>query len=96
MIKIIYSEFACEHFRNEIKKAENDIANHNGSVIVQNTGSEHYILRILKGVRIGELRTDDIHIEACGRKIDVDVKGDLIQPWPDDLLEADFYLRFDV
>lgn len=96
MIKIVYGEFACEHFRNEIKKAENDIANHSGSVIVRNTGSEHYILRIMKGVRIGELRTDDIHIEACGRTVYVDVKGDFIQPWPDDLFEADFYLRFDV
>lgn len=28
-------------------------------------------------------------------QIDVDVKGELIQPWPDDFFEIGFYLRFD-
>lgn len=48
------------------------------------------------------LRTDDIAIyylkQTEGRsqaiKIDVDVNGDFIQPWPDDFFEIDFFERF--
>jgi hypothetical protein len=28
------------------------------------------------------------------RQVDLDIKGEFIQPWPDGLFEADFYLRF--
>ncbi len=49
-----------------------------------------------------ELRTDDLAIyymknengNSCAIKIDVDVKGEFIQPWPDDFFELDFYERF--
>lgn len=49
-----------------------------------------------------ELRTDEIaiyYLEQVGgatnaRRIDVDVNGDFIQPWPDDFFEIDFYERF--
>lgn len=48
------------------------------------------------------LRTDDIAIyylkqtEGTSQaiKIDVDVNGDFIQPWPDDFFEIDFFERF--
>jgi hypothetical protein len=96
MINVNYGEFNCEYFRKEILNAENDLAVHKISDVVRNTGSEHYILRLLKAVREGKLRTDEISIQACGRKIDIDIKGEFIQPWPDDLFEADFYLRFDI
>lgn len=49
-----------------------------------------------------QLRTDDLAIyylkQANGasreQRIDVDVKGEFIQPWPDDFFEIDFYERF--
>ena len=49
-----------------------------------------------------KLRTDDLAIyylrqeEDCSKaiRIDVDVKGEFIQPWPDDFFEIDFYERF--
>lgn len=28
------------------------------------------------------------------RKIDIDRKGEFVQPWPDDFFEIDFYERF--
>lgn len=48
------------------------------------------------------LRTDDLAIyylkqengSSCALRIDVDVKGEFIQPWPDDFFEIDFYERF--
>lgn len=48
------------------------------------------------------LRTDDLaiyymkHEDGSSRalQIDVDVKGEFIQPWPDDFFEIDFYERF--
>ncbi len=48
------------------------------------------------------LRTDDLAIyylkqeDGSSRavQIDVDVKGEFIQPWPDDFFEIDFYERF--
>jgi energy-coupling factor transporter ATP-binding protein EcfA2 len=49
-----------------------------------------------------QLRTDDLAVyyirqeDGCSmiRRIDVDVKGEFIQPWPDDFFEIDFYERF--
>lgn len=49
-----------------------------------------------------ELRTDDLAIyyakQEAGstiiERIDVDVKGEFIQPWPDDFFELDFFERF--
>lgn len=96
MIVVYYDEFQCDHFKREIAKAESDIDNHRSvGEIDRLTGSEHYILRLLKAVRDGELRTDEIQLFCKDVKIDVDVKGEFIQPWPDDLFESDFYLRFD-
>ncbi|MGE0760792.1 MAG: AAA family ATPase, partial [Pirellulaceae bacterium] len=48
------------------------------------------------------LRTDDLSIYYLKQengstrqlRIDVDVKGEFIQPWPDDFFEIDFYERF--
>ena len=48
------------------------------------------------------VRSEDVvlyHISAedgstCVRRIDVDAKGEFIQPWPDDFFEIDFYERF--
>jgi hypothetical protein len=51
-------------------------------------------LRICKGVRKGELRTDEVQIFCGEREINLDIKGDFIEPWPDDLFEAAFYLIF--
>ena len=85
----------CDHFRIEIEKANQDIESHKAGGEVQRvTSSEHYILRLLQAVRCGVLRTDEIKLHCGERVIDVDVKGQLIQPWPDDLFEADFHLRF--
>ena len=49
-----------------------------------------------------QLRTHDMAVyyiqqeDGCStaRRIDVDVKGEFIQPWPDDFFEIDFYERF--
>ncbi len=49
-----------------------------------------------------QLRTDDLAIyylkqeggTTLASRIDVDVKGEFIQPWPDDFFEIDFYERF--
>jgi predicted ATPase len=49
-----------------------------------------------------KIRTDGVAIyffrqnddQTLARKIDVDVNGDFIQPWPDDFFEIDFYERF--
>lgn len=49
-----------------------------------------------------KLRTDDLAIYVVKQqdgattfnKIDVDVRGEFIQPWPDDFFEIDFYERF--
>ena len=48
------------------------------------------------------LRTDELGIyylkqengSSTASRIDVDVKGEFIQPWPDDFFEIDFYERF--
>lgn len=50
----------------------------------------------------GKLRTDDLAIyylkqedgSSRALEIEVDVKGEFIQPWPDDFFEIDFYERF--
>lgn len=96
MIIVFYNEYDCSHFSKEILKAEQDLERHKlDGEIMRLTGSEHYILRILQAVRNGELRTDEIQLFCKDVKIDVDVKGEFIQPWPDELFEADFNLRFD-
>lgn len=49
-----------------------------------------------------ELRTDELGIyylkqengSTTASRIDVDVKGEFIQPWPDDFFEIDFFERF--
>ncbi len=49
-----------------------------------------------------QLRTNDLAIyylkqeDGCSvaQRIDVDVKGEFIQPWPDDFFEIDFFERF--
>jgi predicted ATPase len=49
-----------------------------------------------------ELRTHDLAIyflqqdqgATRAQRIDVDVKGEFIQPWPDDFFEIDFQERF--
>lgn len=49
-----------------------------------------------------QLRTDELGIyylkqengSTTASRIDVDVKGEFIQPWPDDFFEIDFYERF--
>ncbi len=49
-----------------------------------------------------QLRTDDLAVnyirmeDGCSEvtQIDIDVKGEFIQPWPDDFFEIDFYERF--
>jgi predicted ATPase len=49
-----------------------------------------------------QLRTHDLAIyylkqengTSSETRIDVDVKGEFIQPWPDDFFEIDFYERF--
>jgi hypothetical protein len=96
MITVYYDEFQCDHFKQEIAKAECDIRNHRRVADISRlTGSEHYILRLLQAVRSGDLRTDEFQLFCKDVKIDVDVKGGFIQPWPDDLFEAAFNLRFD-
>ena len=37
--------------------------------------------------------TNLIHVPT-GRTIRIDYRGDFIEPWPDELFETDFYLRF--
>ena len=32
--------------------------------------------------------------QTCISRIDIDSKGDFVQPWPDDFFEIDFYERF--
>jgi hypothetical protein len=96
MIIVYYEEYPCEHFKKEIAKAERDLKDHKlVPGIVRMTGSEHYILRLLQAVRNGDLRTDELQLFCNDVQVDVDVKGEFIQPWPDELFEAAFYLRFD-
>ena len=95
MIVVHYGDYDCYHFTREILKAEQDIEDHKKLDIRRLTGSEHYILRLLQAVRNGELRTDELQLFCKEVKIDVDVKGEFIQPWPDELFDAAFYLRFD-
>jgi len=96
MITVYYDEHPCDHFKTEIAKAARDIKDHKlVPGIVRMTGSEHYILRLLQAVRNGDLRTDELCLFCNGVQVDVDVKGEFIQPWPDDLFDADFNLRFD-
>jgi predicted ATPase len=66
------------------------------------------LLRRIRETEIGKssedrkLRTDDLSIyylkqeNGASRavRIDVDVNGEFIQPWPDDFFEIDFYERF--
>lgn len=53
------------------------------------------ILRICQAVRCGGIKTNDIRIHAeNGEVVDVDVKGQFIQPWPTDLFELAFYCQF--
>jgi hypothetical protein len=95
MIKIRYGEYDCLHFKQEIAEADRDIQDHERiGVISRETGSEHYILRIQQAVRSGLISGDQVKIQCLDRQIDLDIKGDFIQPWPDDLFEAAFYLRF--
>lgn len=54
------------------------------------------ILRICQAVRSGVIQTDEIEIHAeDGSKIDVDIKGHFIQPWPTDLFELSFHCHFE-
>jgi hypothetical protein len=93
MITIYYGEYDCNHHTQEIAKAEYHIK-HKDVDITCLTGSLHYLLRICRGVRKGELRTDEVQIFCGEREINLDIKGDFIEPWPDDLFEAAFYLIF--
>ncbi len=94
MITLFYDEYPCDHYKKEIAKADRDLENHHIGPVHRLTGSEHYILRILQAVRCGILRTDEIKLYCYGKPIDIDVKGEFIQPWPDELFDADFHLRF--
>jgi hypothetical protein len=95
MITIYYDELPCHPYKVEIKKADFDIAQHKEIGDIQRlTGSEHYLLRIFQAVRSGVLRTDDVVLYCQDTLIELDIKGEFIQPWPTDLFEADFYLRF--
>lgn len=53
------------------------------------------ILRICQAVRCGVIRTDEIEIwTETNVKIDVDVNGQFIQPWPTPLFEYAFRCLF--
>ena len=66
------------------------------------------LLRRIRETEIGkapsnrQLRTHDLaiyylkqeHGTSSAKRIDVDVKGEFIQQWPDDFFEIDFYERF--
>jgi hypothetical protein len=95
MITIHYGEYDCLHFKQEIAKADQDIKAHREiGDLARMTGSEHYILRIQQAVRSGLISDDQVKIFCMDRQVDLDIKGEFIQPWPDGLFEADFYLRF--
>jgi hypothetical protein len=95
MIVIHYDELPCDHYKVEIKRADFDITQHEEIGDIQRlTGSEHYILRILQAIRSGVLRTDDIVLYCQDTLMEVGIKGEFLSPWPTDLFEADFYLRF--
>ena len=57
-----------------------------------------------KAPKDSEIRTDELAIYFVSQKdgvtnikrIDADVRGEFIQPWPDDFFELDFYERFDI
>lgn len=94
MLTINYKVVSSWHYTIEIELAEKMIAASRTQDVVVDTGSEHFILRICKEVRLGKLRTDEVVFNAFGRQYHLDVKGDFIEPWLDGLFEADFYLRF--
>jgi hypothetical protein len=96
MITLIYTKNDAEHFEEGIRRAEAALALHPGKCISLRFSSEHVLLRILAEVRKGNLRTDELTIiDQEGNVIaEVDVKGQFICPWPDDLFEASFYLTF--
>lgn len=95
MITVYYGEYPCEHFKAEIAKADADIDSHLAvGELIRSTGSGHYIQRLQQAVRCGLLRTDDLTLYCNDTRVDIDVKGQFVQPWLDELFEAAFYLIF--
>jgi hypothetical protein len=95
MITIYYDTLPCDHYTLEIKKADQDIQQHNKVGEIQRlTGSEHYIRRILQAVRSKVLRTDDVAVYYQDILMEVDIRGCFLSPWPDGLFEAGYSLLF--
>lgn len=95
MISVYYGEYASEHFTQEIRKADQLIREHKevGDIAVL-TGSEVFIRRICQAIRCGKLSGSDVSLYVGDRRFLIDVKGQFIDPWPDDLFEITFNLLF--
>lgn len=63
-----------------------------GTTII--TLSEIIILIFLREIRKGRMRTDQLDLYCDGRKIDVGLTGDMIDPWDGGFFETGFNLRF--
>ncbi|MHC4298015.1 MAG: hypothetical protein ACYS7Y_11990 [Planctomycetota bacterium] len=58
------------------------------------TVSEIIILTFLRKIRLGDMRTDELELYCAGRRIEVDVQGDMLDHWDGGFFEAGFNLRF--
>jgi len=63
-----------------------------GKTIV--TVNEIVILMMLREVRKGRMRTDELELWCGDRRIPIDVKGEIIDDWDGGFFELSFDLRF--
>ncbi len=58
------------------------------------TVSETIILMFLREVRQGRMFADDLELYCMGRRIEVGISGDMLDPWDWGFFETGFNLRF--
>lgn len=58
------------------------------------TVSETIILMFLREIRMGRIATSEFELHCNGRRIEVDRKGDMLDPWDGGFFETGFNLRF--
>lgn len=81
-------------FLDGCRKALRTEAEAGAAVVHVKTHEARHVVALQTLHRLGEIALTLQHVDG-GTVYDVDEKGDLIQPWPDEFFETEFRLRFD-
>lgn len=97
MLIIHYNDSHPLHFKREIERVDSFIEwamECAESKVYVTISTDIGILRVCQAVRLGLIPSQFVRIETSKGIINLDHKGEFIEPWPDDLFEVAFNLRF--